>query len=259
MEIIVTNQGPVATVLLNRPDVRNSFNPQMIEALTSTFKNLGSNKSLRAVVLKGAGSVFCAGADLNWMQSMVAFDFSQNQADAKILHEMFATLANCPWPLIGQAHGAAFGGALGLLSVCDYVVAESKTQFCFSEVKLGIAPAVISPFVLQKCSSSKVRPYLLNGVVMSAETAMRIGLVDQICAGEGNLQAEVDKFAQSFIQVGPKAVQATKKLLKQLPDLDFAQQRELTTQIIAELRVSPEGQEGLKSFLEKRKPSWSQS
>lgn len=245
----------VAYVKLHRPDVRNAFNPGMIAEITKTFLELSKRDDLRAVALSGEGKTFCAGADLAWMKSMVDFDFDQNRADSLKLFAMFEAVAQCSLPVIGLIHGAAFGGALGLVACCDYVIAEEGTQFCFSEVKLGIAPAVISSFVLRKTTPGHVRHLMLSGSVFGTQEAYAAGLVHSLThAGQGHvtLQTQLHKFQEC----GPEAVRETKKLLNEIPNLSWSQQKEKTTQVIADRRISDEGQEGLKSFLEKRNPSW---
>ncbi|MGZ3770907.1 MAG: enoyl-CoA hydratase-related protein [Bdellovibrio sp.] len=253
--VVVTELNQVAYVKLHRPEMRNAFNPQMIEELTNIFMDLQKRQDLRAVVLQGEGKTFCAGADLNWMKEMVNFSFEKNKEDSFKLFTMFETIAQCTLPIIGLVHGAAFGGALGLVAVCDEVVAEEKTQFCFSEVKLGIAPAVISAFVNRKAVAGKVRPLMLSGNVFNAHTAQQAGLVTEVVAdGEGH--TAVQKVLHNYLQCGPEAVRETKKLLNSLTAMTWNQQKEATATLIAERRVSVEGQEGLKSFLEKREPTW---
>lgn len=251
----VVEKNRVAAVRMNRPDVRNSFNPDMIEELTKLFGSFAKRKDLRLVTLSGEGKVFSAGADLSWMKAMVNYSFEQNREDALKLFAMFEAIALCPIPVLGLAHGAAFGGALGLLACCDHVVAEEGTQFCFSEVKLGIAPAVISSFIVRKAVEGVVRPLMLSGRVFDNDTALRAGLVHQVVkAGQG--QAELETLSLSWLEAGPEAARETKKLLNDLMHLDWEGQKDRTSKLIAERRVSSEGQEGLKSFLEKRGPSW---
>lgn len=253
--VVVTEMNQVAYVKLNRPDVRNAFNPEMIADITKTFRDLQARKDLRAVVLQGEGKVFCAGADLNWMKEMVNFSFDQNREDSLKLFDMFEAISQCLLPIIGLVHGAAFGGALGLVAVCDEVIAEEGTQFCFSEVKLGVAPAVISSFVQRKTVSGKVRPLMLSGAVFNPHIAQQAGLVTEVVpVGEGH--TALQKVLHNYLQCGPEAVRETKKLLNDLMFMSWSQQRTATTTLIAERRASPEGQEGLKSFLEKREPTW---
>lgn len=249
-------------VILNRPQVRNAFDPSMIEEITLGFRKIAKNTEYRGVILRGNGKVFCAGADLQWMESMVRYTFAENEKDAQKLFAMFESIAECPQPIIGVAHGAAMGGALGLLAACDIVIAEKNTQFCFSEVKLGIAPAVISAFVLNKIPSAQISPWMMTGKIFSTEQALRMGLVhdvfqiENINEIESSVQAALDSWKTSLIDAAPQAVCATKKLIKNVIASPWSVQKVITTQLIAERRVSGEGQEGLKSFLEKKTPSW---
>lgn len=253
--VVVTELNQVAYVKLHRPEVRNAFNPKMISEITQTFRELEKREDLRVIALQGEGKAFCAGGDLNWMKEMVNFSREQNLDDSKKLFEMFEAIADCSLPVIGLVHGAAFGGALGLIAVCDEVIAEEGTQFCFSEVKLGIAPAVISAFVNRKAVAGKVRPLMLSGAVFNAHVAQQTGLVTEISpAGEGHVTLQ--KILHNYLQCGPEAVRETKKLLNKLDTLTWDEQKRATGKVIAERRASPEGQEGLKSFLEKREPTW---
>lgn len=253
--VVVTELDRVAFVKLNRPDVRNAFNPQMIEELTKTFASFEKRKDIMAVAFSGEGKAFCAGADLAWMRAMVNYSLDQNRQDADVLFQMFETIANCPVPIVGHVHGAVFGGALGLVACCDIVIAEEDTQFCFSEVKLGIVPAVISAFLNRKANMGHVRPYMLNGQIFGPSKAADMGLVHAIVPrGEGH--SELQRQLHGFADAGPEAVREMKKLLSDLTKLDWAGQREKTSRVISERRVSTEGQEGLKSFVEKRAPAW---
>lgn len=253
----VDKKGTFAVVSLNRPDVRNAFHPEMIEELTRTFNDdLNRDKALRAIVLRGEGKAFCAGADLGWMKSMVDFTLEQNKLDSEKLFEMFAAIRACPVPVIGKVHGFVMGGALGLVAVCDIVAAESQTQFCFSEVKLGLAPAVISSFVLEKMQVSYAHRYMLTAEVFGADEARASGLVH--FTGD---EKAVEKFIQTVSGLigenGPEAVRATKGLLRTAAvRSDWEEMKSETTRVISERRVSAEGQEGLRGFLEKRSPAW---
>lgn len=262
MDIVVSFQGPIATIQLHRPQVKNSFHPSMIKELIRAFAEVSNKSEIRVIILNGSGSVFCAGADLQWMKSMVGFTYQQNKEDAGELYQLFKAIYDCPIPVIGQVHGAAFGGALGLLATCDVVIAESNTQFCFSEVKLGLAPAVISSFVVKKCPLSQVSSWMLSGAVMNATQALGLGLINKIVDGEVALAADTLAQAKAFLEAGPEAVRATKKLLRGISKLSAPMDseeelRRLTIDAIAERRVSSEGQEGLSAFFEKRRPSWS--
>lgn len=256
--VVVTELDHIAYVKLHRPEVRNAFNPEMIAELTQIFLAFDKREDLRAVTLSGEGKVFCAGADLNWMKEMAGFTYEQNLQDSLRLQAMFEAIANCSLPVIGHVHGAVFGGALGLIACCDEVVADEETEFCFSEVKLGLVPAVISPYVLRKAAAGFVRPLMLSGVLFGCEDAYLSGLVHQI-AEEGQGSIALQALVHQYSEAAPQAFRETKKLINQVMSLPPAQQKEKTTQIISERRVSAEGQEGLRSFLEKRLPSWRNS
>ena len=252
MTVELKEQNNVLTLTLSRPQVRNAFNDEMIVELTETFRKISTNKSARVLILQGEGESFCAGADLHWMKSMVNFSREDNIKDSKKLYDMFAAMESISFPIIGRIHGHVMGGALGLVSLCDIVAAESETQFCFSEVRLGLAPAVISSFVLKKMPRHKIHRFFLTGEVFRAEEASELGLSHF----SGSL-AEVDEFVQDMAKKisrnGPQAVRETKKLIQKIssePNPDY------TIDLIADLRVSSEGQEGLKAFFEKRKPTW---
>lgn len=251
----ITEEKNIALVSLNRPEIRNAFDPALIQKLTETFQQLAQRTDLRAIVLSGEGKVFCAGADLNWMKSMANYSLQQNEQDSQKLFEMFESIWDCPMPVIGMVHGAAFGGALGLMSVCDYVIAEEKTQLCFSEVCIGIAPAVIAGFIFQKVSPAQLSHLMISGKVFAPKEVIGSGLVHEIVAEE-HLAEALGKAVHLFQDAAPEAVRATKKLLRQLPNLNWNETKKATCSLIAERRVSAEGQEGLKSFLEKRDPNW---
>ncbi len=245
-----------AKVTLNRPDVRNSFNEAMISEMTDCFLDLQKEKSLRVVFLSGAGESFSSGGDLNWMKSMVNYSESENVEDSVKLFEMYEALGNIPVPVVTLVHGHAMGGALGLIAASDIVFAVAGTQLCFSEVRLGLAPAVISAFVKDKVRSSDLTRYFLTAEVFSPEEAMQMGLVH----GTGDLKtmkALTEKVLKKITQNGPVAVRETKALLRDLKSGNNLKKR--TTELIAKLRVSDEGQEGLSAFFEKRKPNWLES
>lgn len=252
--IVVTETDQVAYVKMNRPDLRNAFNSEMIEDLTQTFLQLQSRPGLRAVALQGEGKVFCSGADLTWMKSMVNFSLAENKKDSEKLFDMFATLKNLDLPVVALVQGAVFGGALGLVACCDYVVSERDTKFCFSEVKLGIAPAVISSFVLSKASHA-VKYYMSSGDVFTETKAAEMGLVNFV-GSKDQVAKEFQRVIGLYKDNGPMAVRRTKKLIREISCSTTNQFKDLTTSLIAELRVSSEGQEGIKGFLENRKPNW---
>ncbi len=253
---LTQNQG-VLHITLNRPDKRNAFNPEMIAEFRDVFSKIPDEKNLRAILLSGEGQSFCAGGDLDWMKSMVDATSAQNLADANELFAMYWSIRKCPVPLVGRVFGHAFGGGVGLVAVCDIVAAESETLFSFSEVKIGLAPAVISPFVCEKARAHKIREWFLTGAAFKASEALSGGLIHF----HGSI-AEVDSYIETtlnhIMQAGPEAVRATKALHQSFSLIDWDADRARVTSLIAERRVSQEGQEGLSSFLEKRKPAWSQ-
>lgn len=253
--VSVTEINNVAYVKLNRPEVRNAFNLDMIAQLTAAFTDLNDHTDLRAVVLQGEGKVFCAGADLAWMKEIVNYSYDQNLEESLRLFDMFEAIASCRHPVIALVHGASYGGAIGLMAACDEVIIEEGTQLCFSEVKLGIAPAVISAFVNKKTVPGKVRPLMLSGVVFNAHIAHQAGLVTEVVPnGEGH--TALQRVLAQYMQCGPQAVQETKNLLNQLDSMSWKEQKTMTAKTIASLRISDEGQEGLTSFLAKKNPSW---
>ena len=242
-----------AIVTLNRPEVRNAFNDEMIAEMTTLFLDLSKDQMLRAVLLQGAGESFSAGGDLNWMKSMVSYSQKENVTDSEKLYEMYEALVQIPVPVACLVHGHAMGGALGLIAASDIVFAEENTQFCFSEVRLGLAPAVISAFVKDKILPRDMHRYFLTAEVFGPEEAFDMGLIH----GYGDkaiVTEQVFKMTQKISNNGPQAVRATKKLIKDLSSSTNIKKQ--TTELIANLRVSDEGQEGLKAFFEKRKPSW---
>lgn len=253
--LLVTKENSVLTVQLNRAEVHNAFDPVMIQELTTVFREDATAKDVRVVVLKGAGKSFCAGADLGWMKSMARYTEAQNREDSEKLFDMFFAIASVPVPVIGKVQGSVFGGGVGLTAVCDIVGAVKDSKFCFSETKLGLVPAVISTFVLRKTIGGQSRPYMITAQVFDEERAQAMGLVHFCGAPE-----EVDDFVQSQIDFclssGPEAVSATKGLLNSIESIDWKYIKSLVCQVIAERRVSPEGQEGLSAFFEKRKPNW---
>ena len=249
----VVEQSKVLQVLLNRPETHNAFNEQMIQEITEVFNEVP--ESIRVIQLRGEGKSFCAGADLEWMKSMVDYSMQENKEDSLKLFEMFSAIRNCRVPVLTVAHGNVFGGGLGLLACSDIVVAEESTKFCFSEVKLGLVPAVISPFVFDKVSEKNAKEWMLTGKVFTSMEAYFGGLVN-FAASEKDINEFVDNECSRIIKSGKEAVQETKRLINQLKGWSWDERRAETTRIIAERRVSAEGQEGLKSFLEKRTPSW---
>jgi methylglutaconyl-CoA hydratase len=249
--------GGIARVTLARPDVRNAFNAVLIEELREVFARIAEADDVRAVVLAGEGTVFCGGADIKWMRESLDLSFEANVADAERMSDMFRAIDNCPRPVIGRISGAALGGGAGLAAVCDVAIACDETIFGFTEVKLGIIPAVISPFVLAKIGASHARALFLTGERFDADRALQIGLIHQ-AVKSGDLDAAVDAVLTEILTAGPLAVSAAKLLVRRVQDATYQESRTITTEAIARVRASPEGQEGLRAFLERRKATFAQ-
>jgi methylglutaconyl-CoA hydratase len=257
--LLTERDGPIERLTLNRPDVRNAFNERVIAELTAWADGIraaAARHECRVAVLAGAGQTFCAGADVGWMSRTVQYSEAENLRDAAAMSRMFAALNELPVPLVGRVQGAALGGGAGLAAVCDIVVAEERALFGFTEVKLGILPAVISPFALAKIGRSAARELFLTGARFSAARAREIGLVHAVVP-PGELDRTVASYVREILSGGPEAIAAAKTLIGHVWDRSLADATPITTAEIAKRRVAPEGQEGLKAFLEKRKPSWS--
>jgi len=254
--LLVEKKDGVARVTLNKPDVRNAFDDALISELRKTFDEIGGNPSVRAMVLAGSGPAFCAGADLNWMKRMAGYDYAANQRDAQALAEMLAALDRMPKPTIARVHGPAFAGGTGLVAACDIAVGTHDAKFCFSEAKLGLSPATISPHVIRAIGERAARRYFLTAEVFDAEEAHRIGMLS-LLVSPSEIDAEIDKLLAHLLAGGPEAMKKIKQLVRAVASrpLDDALVAD-TAQRIAEIRVSAEGKEGIASFLEKRKPSW---
>ena len=258
--LISQRDGAVERLTLNRPDVRNAFNEHVIAELTSWAagaREAALRHDIRAVVIAGAGKIFCAGADVTWMSKTVHYTEEDNLRDAMAMSRMFAAINELPVAVIGRIQGAALGGGAGLAAVCDIVVAEDAALFGFTETKLGILPAVISPFALAKIGQAAARELFLTGARFSAARAKEIGLVHQVTAA-GELDAAVARYLQELTSAGPEAVAAAKALIPNVWGRPVAEAMPMTAVAIAARRVSPEGQEGLRAFLEKRKPRWAE-
>ncbi|MGA2760834.1 MAG: enoyl-CoA hydratase-related protein [Candidatus Cybelea sp.] len=251
---LVVSDG-IAHVTLARPEVRNAFNAEIIEQLHDVFARIAAADDVRAVVLAGEGKAFCGGADINWMHASLELSFDANVADAERMSDMFRAIDNSPKPVIGQIHGAALGGGAGLAAVCDIVIAADDTAFGFTEVKLGIIPAVISPFVLAKIGVSNARALFLTGERFDARRAKHIGLVHEVVPAV-ELGAAVEHCLEEIFTAGPAAVRAAKLLIRRVVDNTYDDSRAITTRAIAQQRTSAEGQEGLRAFLERRQASF---
>jgi len=251
----VRREGPVEYVTLNRPEVRNAFNEQVIAELLRWAEAMRDPPEVRVVVLGGAGKAFCAGADIAWMARTVHYTRQQNLEDATAAARMLSALDSLPVPLVGRVQGAALGGGAGLAAVCDVVVAEDRAVFGFTEVKLGILPAVISPFALAKIGRGAARELFLTGARFPAARAREIGLVHTVVP-ESELDAAVAAYVQEFLTAGPEAIAAAKTLIRDVWGRTAEDARPITANALGARRVSAEGQEGLTAYLEKRKPSW---
>ena len=255
--ILVEKRDFVVTVTLNRPDVRNAFDDAVISSLTRVIEEIENDSSIRVMVLAGAGSAFCAGADLNWMKRMAGYGYEQNLADARALAQMLRMLDRLSKPTVARVHGPAFAGGTGLVAACDIAVGSPEAVFALTEVKIGLSPATISPYVVRAIGERAARRYFLTGERFGAEEALRIGMLTKL-SESGKLDADIDEIVKHLVQGGPEAMRKIKDLIRLVsrggPVSD--ELIDATAQRIAEIRVSPEGKEGIASFLEKRKPAW---
>jgi methylglutaconyl-CoA hydratase len=246
----------VATVTMDRPDLHNAFNDEMITELIQCFRDLEKNEKIRLVVLTGTGKSFCAGADLNWMKKMLDYSFAENFSDSQNLAELFTVINKFKFPTIARMNGAALGGGAGLIACCDYVIAIDTAMMGFTEVRLGLLPAVISPFVIAKIGESHARATFMSGIRFDAVHAMRIGLVHQISSFD-KLDEDLESIIKEYLMAAPKASVLAKELISEvvrMPTIEDA--RLYTVETISKVRSSTEGQEGMTALLEKRKASW---
>src|SRR6185295_18404502 len=246
----------VAFVLLDRPDVHNSFNDELVKRLTEAFTELGQRDDVRLIVLAGNGKSFCAGADLHWMKRMVEYSHDENVADARAVGRMFLAIAKCPKPVIARVHGAALGGGAGLVAACDIGIAIESVQFGFTEVKLGIIPAIISPFVIAKIGPGRAREFFITGERFLAPVAMNIGLIQHVVSHELALDALVDSKISQILTSAPGAIAAAKELVFGMAGKTLENSIEFAAEAIARARAGAEGQAGMKAFLERQKPPW---
>ncbi|MFT5718712.1 MAG: methylglutaconyl-CoA hydratase [Oleiphilaceae bacterium] len=244
----------VATITLNQPKKHNAFDDTVINELLAHLKSIANDPKIRILILKAEGKHFCAGADLDWMKRMGQLDFAENQLDAKNLAKLMSTLNNLPIPTVVKVQGAAYGGAIGLIACCDIAIASDTARFCLSEVKLGLAPATIGPYVLDAMGARRCRDLFLTARVFNASDAYDYGLLHQIAPLE-ELDKAIENTLIQVLQASPNACKAAKKLISDLSH-NQGDPSEMTSELIAQLRVSEEGQEGLAAFFEKRLPSW---
>jgi len=254
--LTIERRGAVAQVWLDRPEVRNAFNDQVIGELTDTFRLLGADDTLRAIVLGGRGKAFCAGADLTWMRAMADYTWEQNRADAQRLADMLYTLYSCPLPVVGRIHGDCYAGGVGLAAVCDVLVATARANFCLSEARLGLLPATIGPYVVRALGEQAARRYFITAERFDALCAQQLGFVHEVCIEEA-LDAKVDEVIALIVANGPAAVKACKRLVKDVAGVPITEAlRAETARRIADVRASEEGREGVQSFLNRRAPTW---
>lgn len=253
--LTLDSAGPVARVTLNRPEIHNALNDTLIGEVRDAFRALAADDGVRAVVLTGAGLSFCAGADLGWMQAAVTYTVEQNLADARNLVAMLDAIDGCPKPVIARVNGAALAGGAGLVAACDIAVAAATARFAFTEARLGLVPATISPYVVRKIGETHARALFLTAERFEAQRAAAIGLVHQVVPPE-ELDGAVDRVLRNVLAGGPCAQAENKALLAGIRRRQGDALGEFTADTIARLRTSPEGQEGLRAFLEKRPPAW---
>jgi methylglutaconyl-CoA hydratase len=254
--LTITFDSKLATVTLNRPDVRNAFNEATIAEIALAFDELGRNDEVRAIVLAANGPAFCAGADLNWMKKMAGYSDAENLADAGKLADMLRTIYLCPKPVVAKVQGDCYAGGMGLVAACDIAVSVDAANYCLSEVKLGLIPATISPYVIKAMGENAARRYFLTAERFSAAEAHRIGFVHEVVAAEA-LDATVAGIVKALVTNSPNAVKHAKVLVRDIVGKDVTNALlQDTAERIAQIRASQEGREGVASFLEKRKPSW---
>lgn len=249
--------GMIGRVTFNRPKIHNAFNATVITEMSQVFDEIAADEELRVVLLTGEGKSFCAGADLNWMREVINQSFDENLAESNALADLFYQIYTCKLPVVGQINGAAIGGGTGFVAVCDIAIAARSAKFSFSEVKIGVVPACIGPYVIKKMGEGKARELFITGERMAADRAHEVGLVNAV-ADDDQLEATVNDLIKTILSSGPHAVAMAKKLVSEVPGMTPEQFKPYTAEMIARLRVSDEGQEGMDAFLNKRKPNWVQ-
>lgn len=253
--IEISSHNGTVTVSLNRPEVHNAMNELLMTELTNCFRDLSNDSKLRVIVLTGKGKSFCAGADLNWMKSMVNYSREENKKDSKLLLDLYETILSSPKPIIGRINGHAFGGGLGLIAVCDITISIPGLKFAFSETNLGIIPSVISSYISPRVSFGDMKRLFITAERFDSTVAHEIGLIDFIVKPE-EFDSKVNYYIEQLSFPGPIAIRESKKLITNLQKMHIDKYKEYTVEKISELRVSEEGQEGINAFLEKRKPRW---
>jgi methylglutaconyl-CoA hydratase len=253
--IEVSRKKDTVFVTLNRPELHNAMNEQLMKELTNSFIDFTDDKSIQSIVLSGKGKSFCAGADLNWMKSMVNFSKEENIKDSKLLLDLFETIYRCPKPVIGRINGHAFGGGIGLIAVCDITITIPGLKFAFSEANLGIIPSVISTFVAPRINPANMRRLFITAERFDSTIAHEIGLIDFIVPSD-ELDSKVEFYLEQVKSSGPTAIKEIKLLIKNLNEMNSDNYKKYTVEKISELRVSEEGQDGINAFLNKTKPKW---
>jgi methylglutaconyl-CoA hydratase len=253
--LLLSRRGPVVTVTLNRPEIHNALDATLIGEIRDAFRALAADDTARVVVLTGAGLSFCAGADLRWMQAAVDFTEEENRRDARALTEMLEAIAGCPKPVVARVNGAALAGGAGLVAASDIAIAADTARFGFTEARLGLVPATISPYVVRRIGESHARALFLTAERFETPRALAIGLVHESAAAD-MLDAAVQRTVDNLLRGGPHALTENKRLIAGIRDAEPSELARYTADMIARLRVSPEGQEGLRAFLEKRPPAW---
>jgi len=256
--ILFIPQEKIVRIALNRPEVHNAFNSTMLFELEDAFERIKADKSVRVVVICGEGKSFCAGADINWMREIIHYSFEQNLEESLQLTELLYNIFTLPKPTVAMVNGTAIGGGTGFISACDIAIASEEAKFGLSEVKIGLVPAAISPYVIRRIGESKAREYFLTGKRISARKALDIGLINEVVPHE-ELEVKVEEIIRLLLGSGPEALASCKELIQKVPFMSFEEVKSFTAQMIAKLRVSKEGQEGMTSFLEKRKPLWAKN
>ncbi len=253
--IEISRNGPVARIWLDRPEVKNAFNEELIAEMTEVCQAFAGDESTRVVTLSGRGEVFCAGADLNWMQKVGAYTYEENHEDARRFAAMMEGLYRLPQATIAAINGPCIGGGVGLASACDVAVASDRAFFSLAEIRLGIAPAVISPYVIRKIQERKAREFFLTGKRFDAAKAYEIGLLSTVVAHD-EFEAAVEKWEKSFLRSAPGAIKVCKELIARVSRSSIPDVQDYTAEVISKLRMAPEGREGFTAFFEKRRPKW---
>lgn len=254
--LLVNIEQHVATVTLNRPEIRNAFNDEMIAELTDVFSSLGTNDEVRVIVLAAAGKAFCAGADLNWMREMAEYSYEENLADADKLAQMLKTIYECPKPTVAAVQGDVYAGGMGLVAVCDVAIAVNIANFCLSEVRLGLAPSTISPYVIKALGARASQRYFLSAEVFDSKKARQLGFIHERVSEE-SLEDTVAALCTKIVKNSPDAVKTCKRLLHEVAGAPITDELITdTVKSIADIRASTQGREGVQAFLQKRKPTW---